>query len=147
MIVFELICAGQHRFEGWFSSPEDFTEQHGRGLLSCPVCSDKSVEKLLTSKIGRARQSLPAKAVEPAQAVPMASGKGLETKLQELIDHVLRNTEDVGHAFAEEARKIHYQEAPSRDIRGTATREETEQLLDEGISVLPLPIPDRGDWH
>lgn len=148
MIVFELICSGQHRFEGWFASPEDFTAQHGRGLLACPVCSDKSIEKLLTAKIGHAMAEFQAPAAPAqAQAVPMATGKGLQAKLHEFIDHVLKNTEDVGSAFAEEARKIHYEEAPSRDIRGTATREETEELLDEGISVMPLPIPHRDDWH
>ena len=148
MIVFELICSGQHRFEGWFASPEDFTTQHGRGLLACPVCSDKSIEKLLTAKIGHAKPEvhLPA-APEQTQAVPMATGRGLQAKLHEFIDHVLKNTEDVGSAFAEEARKIHYEEAPSRDIRGTATVAETEELLDEGISVMPLPIPRRDEWH
>ncbi|MFM9969838.1 MAG: DUF1178 family protein [Burkholderiales bacterium] len=148
MIVFELICSGQHRFEGWFASPDDYNAQHGRGLLECPVCADKSIEKLLTAKIGRAETEVHAPAVhEPAPAVPMAAGQGLQAKLYEFIDHVLKNTEDVGPAFAEEARKIHYQEAPTRDIRGTATRAETEELLDEGIQVLPLPIPRRDDWH
>jgi hypothetical protein len=148
MIVFELICSGQHRFEGWFASPEDFTAQRGRGLLVCPVCSDKSIEKLLTAKIGHTEPvaSLPVPA-QASQAVSMAAGRGLQAKIHELIDHVLKNTEDVGSAFAEEARKIHYEEAPSRDIRGTATRAETEELLDEGISVIPLPIPNRDDWH
>ncbi len=148
MIVFELICTGQHRFEGWFASPDDFTAQRGRGLLECPVCADKSIEKLLTAKIGRSEPKIvPQESSAATEAVPMAAGQGLQAKLQELIDHVLRNTEDVGSAFAEEARKIHYQEVPTRDIRGTATRAETEELVDEGISVMPLPIPRRDDWH
>jgi hypothetical protein len=54
---------------------------------------------------------------------------------------VLAQTTDVGENFAEEARKIHYGEQPERGIRGTATREETQMLFDEGIDVLPLALP------
>ena len=53
MIVFELICAHRHRFEGWFASAEDFEGQKARGLLACPACGDSSIEKLLTAKIGK----------------------------------------------------------------------------------------------
>jgi len=147
MIVFELICSGNHRFEGWFSSADEFTAQRGRGLLECPVCSDRSIEKLLTAKIGHAESMAPPAVPASAQAMPMATGKSLQAKMHELIDHVLTHTEDVGAAFAEEARKIHYEEAARRDIRGTATAMEAQELLDEGIPVLPLPIPRRGDWH
>ena len=148
MIVFELICSGNHRFEGWFSSADELTAQRGRGLLECPVCSDRSIEKLLTAKIGHTEHVAPPAAVpSPAQIVPMATGKSLQAKLHELIDHVLTHTEDVGAAFAEEARKIHYDEAVRRDIRGTATAQEAEELIEEGIPVLPLPIPRPGDWH
>jgi hypothetical protein len=57
------------------------------------------------------------------------------------VAHVVENTEDVGAAFPEEARKIHYRELPDRRIRGTASREEVEALKDEGIEVVALPIP------
>ena len=148
MIVFELICSGHHRFEGWFSSAEDFISQKGRGLLACPTCSDRSIEKLLTAKIGHAEPVAPPVAVsDTAQAMPVATGKSLQAKLHEFLDHVLMHSEDVGNAFAEEARKIHYEQATRRDIRGTATAEEAEELLDEGIPVLPLPIPRSGNWH
>ena len=148
MIVFELICSGHHRFEGWFSSAEDFTSQKGRGMLECPTCSDKSIEKLLTAKIGHAAPVAPAAAVsDTAHSMPLASGKALQAKFQQFLDHVLTHSEDVGSAFAEEARKIHYEQVARRDIRGTATAEGAEELLDEGIPVLPLPIPRSGDWH
>ncbi len=77
----------------------------------------------------------------------MATGKTLQARLHEFLDHVLTHSEDVGAAFAAEARKIHYEQTARRDIRGTATAEEAEELLDEGIPVLPLPIPRPGDWH
>lgn len=61
--------------------------------------------------------------------------------LSKLINHVIENTDDVGAAFPEEARKIHYQESPERHIRGTASTREVEALKEEGIEVVALPIP------
>ena len=150
MIVFELICPKHHRFEGWFSSAGDFDGQKTRGLLSCPVCAHSGIEKLPTAKIGKPEgRSIAADRVEeaaPAPALP-ASGGIDPQKLNAMIDYVLANTENVGAEFPAEARKIHYAESPYRSIRGTATREETEKLLEEGIQVATLPIPPRGDWH
>lgn len=138
MIVFELICADRHRFEGWFASAGDFEGQKGRGLLSCPVCGASKVEKLLTAKIGRPEAEAPAAQMPaPAQA----------PNLNEMIDAILLNTENVGRNFPSEARRIHRKEARQRSIRGIATGEETRDLLDEGIAVTPLPIPPREDWH
>jgi hypothetical protein len=143
MIVFELICPDQHRFEGWFASAGDFDGQKSRGLLSCPSCGKGSVEKLLTAKIGRGEGTT---ADLPVPAVGGTPNQG-QVSLHEMIEHVLRNTENVGERFADEARAIHKEEAPSRAIRGTATRKETEKLLDEGVPIMPLPIPPKSDWH
>ena len=66
----------------------------------------------------------------------------LQAAMVKMVRHVMANTEDVGTQFAEEARKIHYGEREERNIRGQATREETEALIDEGIDVMPLPVPE-----
>lgn len=66
----------------------------------------------------------------------------MQSAMAKMVRHVMANTEDVGPQFAEEARKIHYGERDARNIRGQATREETEALLDEGIDVMPLPVPE-----
>ena len=142
MIVFELICADRHRFEGWFASAGDFEGQKARGLLSCPVCSDSSIEKLLTAKIGRPDGELPRESAQP----PVASA-ARPRNLHEVIDYILLNTENVGENFPAEARRIHYKEVPQRNIRGVASGEETRELLEEGIAVMPLPIPPHKDWH
>jgi hypothetical protein len=142
MIVFELICSDRHRFEGWFASGGDFDSQKARGLLSCPVCSDSSIEKLLTAKIGT-----PETDVQPAQPPVPAKESQRPKNLNELIDLVLLRTENVGEKFPDEARRMHRKEIPHRDIRGVATRDETKELLEEGVAVMPLPIPPRGDWH
>lgn len=143
MIVFELICTDRHRFEGWFASAEDFESQKAHGLLCCPVCSDSSIEKLLTAKIGRTDAD-PAPEARPT-AVPAQTHQ--PRNLNELIDYVLMNTENVGEDFPSEARRIHRSEAQQRSIRGVASRQEARELLEEGIAVLPLPLPPRKDWH
>ncbi len=142
MIVFELICPDRHRFEGWFASSDDFESQKSRGLLSCPICSGSGIEKLLTAKIGKPE-------AEPAgeKAQPAPAQAALARNLNELIDYVLLNTENVGEEFPAEARRIHHKEAAQRNIRGLATGEETRELLEEGIAVMPWPVPRRTDWH
>ena len=140
MIVFELICADRHRFEGWFVSAEDFEGQKARGLLACPVCSDSSIEKLLTAKIGRPDAEPPRENAQPSVTARPRS-------VHEMIDTILLNTENVGEDFPAEARRIHHKEVPQRSIRGVATGEETRELLEEGIAVMPLPIPPHKDWH
>jgi hypothetical protein len=146
MIVFELICPEQHRFEGWFASAGDFDGQKAGGLLSCPSCGHSGIEKLLTAKIGSAEvEKAPVRRSRKKNSLPVPAQ--MTVKLHELIGQVLKNTEDVGAKFAEEARRMHYAEVPERAIRGTASRQETEELLDEGIPVMPLPIPPQGDWH
>jgi hypothetical protein len=142
MIVFELICADRHRFEGWFASAHDFDNQKAGGLLACPVCSDSSIEKLLTAKIGKVETP-----ERENEALPVAAHAARPRNMGELIDFILLNTENVGERFAAEARRIHHKEAPLRSIRGVASREDTEELLEEGIAVMPLPVPPRSDWH
>jgi hypothetical protein len=142
VIVFELICPDRHRFEGWFASSDDFERQKSRGLLSCPVCSDSSIEKLLTAKIGKPEAGSAGEKAHPVPAQAAAPGG-----LNALIDYVLLNTENVGENFAAEARRIHYREVARRNIRGLASGEETRELLEEGIAVMPLPVPPRKDWH
>ena len=143
MIVFDLICRDQHRFEGWFSSGEDFTAQQSRGLLNCPVCGGVHVEKLPAAKI---RKQL----AEPAVSTPAASARPRQAEqidFSRMIDYVLTHSEDVGKGFAEEARKIYYQEAPQRSIRGVATRSEAVELQEEGVPVFSLPIPPQDRWN
>jgi hypothetical protein len=140
VIVFELICRDRHRFEGWFASAGDFEGQKARGLLSCPACGGSRVEKLLTAKIGHT-EAAPQEQAQPPAPAPT------QRKLREMIDAILLNTEDVGKEFPAEARRIHRKETRERSIRGVATGEETRDLLEEGIAVMPLPIPPREDWH
>ena len=140
MKVFDLQCSYKHVFEGWFASEDDFTGQRDRGLIECPICGDAAVFKRLSAP----HLSLGSSA-ESASTGQIGAATGVEPSLQAawmaVARRVLANTEDVGDKFAEEARRIHYGEAVERGIRGQASRGETQALIDEGISVLPLALP------
>lgn len=137
MKVLNLQCSNSHSFEGWFASEDDFQSQLGRGLVECPLCGDTGVSKMLTAP----RLNLGAAQPAPRQEVMSAPNAALQAEWLRMVRHVMANTEDVGDRFAEEARRIHYGETGDRSIRGQASREETEALVEEGIAVLPLPIP------
>lgn len=123
-----------HRFEGWFASTVAFDEQVARQQVSCPFCDSTEVARL---------PSGPYVVRQPSKAPAAASPEVVAGLLKALIE----NSEDVGQRFAEEARRIHREEVPPRQIRGTASVEDAAELLDEGISILPLPIPRKDETH
>lgn len=145
MKVLNLQCVHQHSFEGWFASEDDFQNQLSRGLIACPMCGDGAIAKMPSApRLNLAGSREPAEpapaAAQPAAMLP--ADPRLQAAWLRLARQVMANTEDVGARFAEEARRIHYGESEERGIRGQASREETEALLEEGIDVLPLPLPD-----
>ena len=150
MKVLDLRCSNGHGFEGWFASEGDFQDQNGRGLVECPLCSDHVVARLPSAprlNLSGARDAKP-----PAAAPTETAAAGLpdmQSLWLKAVQHVLRHTEDVGERFPEEARRIHYGEIPHRGIRGHASADERKALADEGIEVLPLPLPEvlKGPAH
>lgn len=147
MKVYDLQCQAQHQFEGWFASEEDYARQLEGGLLECPLCGDKSVQRRPSAprlNLGAA-PAQPQTADLPAEAqqvmLPPEQLKALQAAYLRFARQVVAQTEDVGERFAEEARRIHYGEVEQRGIRGRASREETQALLEEGIAVMPLPLP------
>jgi hypothetical protein len=133
MIVYDLICAHQHRFEGWFESAGEYARQRDEAVIRCPICDDAAIERRPSANI---RVGHGAAAGEARKEVAVAGGDGNTLKL---VRRLIAQAENVGRAFPEEARKIHYDEAPRRGIRGQATPEEAEELRDEGIDFLSLP--------
>jgi len=137
MIRYNLICAKDHEFEGWFSSSSDYDEQAASGLLSCPACGTKKVEKAIMAPAVKTARKSEARDEKAAMAMTAMAAK--------IRSEIGKNCENVGSDFAEEARAIHYGEKPERGIYGSATPEETAELKDEGIEAHPLPdvlIPD-----
>lgn len=144
MKIFDLLCAVGHRFEGWFASAEDYSTQRARGLVSCPTCGSQEVDRVPSATRFNVGASQPA----PQQAPGGHDALALAQKLySRMLDELLTKSEDVGTQFPEEARRIHYKEAPERSIRGQATDEEHQAMVEEGIPVARLPIPPSGRWN
>ena len=128
MKVFDLTCSAGHRFEGWFASAEQFATQCDAHAVRCPLCDSADVHR----EPSATRLNLGGEA-----AAPVPTEAAVVSHLRRLI----AKTENVGPRFAEEARRIHYDEVPSRAIRGTATDRERRDLHDEGIETFDLPVP------
>jgi len=157
MIRYALRCERDHTFESWFQTSSAFEQQVKRKLVSCPVCNSVKVEKAImapqiVSKKGRREvEAPPPQPQPPADPAPaqgstpllMAQERELRTKLKELRDHIVKNADNVGEQFPNEARKMHYGEIEHRPIYGEASPEEARALIDEGVEVSPLPVlPD-----
>jgi hypothetical protein len=138
MKVLNLQCAHGHGFEGWFASQDAFDTQLAAGLVECPVCGDTAITKLLAAprlNLGNAKP--PA----DAQAAKLPAAESPEGRWLRAVREVISQTEDVGDRFAEEARKMHYGEIEERGIRGQTTREQAQNLVDEGIPVFSVQLP------
>ena len=134
MIIFDLVCEFDHSFEGWFKNSEEFNSQQSSGLLTCPVCDSENVVKVPSAtniNFGKQKES-----TEP-QLNPQTQQIAIAKQVSKFIE---KNFEDVGAEFSETAKKIHYGEEAERNIRGTATEEETKELIEEGIEVIPVAI-------
>jgi hypothetical protein len=144
MKVFNLQCGAHHVFEGWFGSDDDYASQMACGLLACPLCGDQTLHKLPSAprlNLGAAAPSRPVEAGE-REVVSAVRAQALQAAYLQFAREVVAQTEDVGERFAEEARRIHHGESEERGIRGQASAAQTRELLDEGIAVLPLPLPE-----
>jgi hypothetical protein len=162
MIRYSLHCDRGHTFESWFQSSSAYESQEKRKLVNCPVCGSAKVERAImapriVSKKGRDNHRdnqsndvpVPAPA-QPAEVTAsastpllMAQERELRAKLKELRDHIVKNADNVGERFPNEARKMHYGDIEHRPIYGEASPEEARSLIDEGVEVSPLPVlPD-----
>ena len=142
MVIYDLTCESGHRFEGWFSGPENYQEQLSRNQIECPVCASTAITKLPhTCAVHKKKEEAPAPpAQRPKPAMP--TPEQFREALIRVHHYVQNNFEDVGSRFAEEARRIHDGEADERPIHGTATSEERESLDDDSIPYMTLPKPE-----
>jgi hypothetical protein len=158
MIRYRLKCEKRHEFEAWFADSKAFDRQAKRREISCPRCGTTRVEKALMTpsvarRSGRRRAEAEKKPAEPApasaqqmpasQAQPethrLAAHGELAAAMRKMRAEIMAKSEYVGPRFPEEARKIHYDEAPARGIYGEATSDEAQALSEEGIEFFPLP--------
>ena len=156
MIRYTLACPDRHEFEVWFSSSAAFETQRAEGMLACPICGSTAIDRALMApavstsrkKEGRAARQETAEIAEPGDSVRLAANvegdappprKEVVKALRKLRKHLTRNADYVGDKFAEEARRIHYEETDKRAIYGEATREDAHEMAEEGIEFHPLP--------
>jgi hypothetical protein len=151
MKVFDLSCEREHVFEGWFASHADFDQQQATGRIECPLCGSKSITKRLSAprlNVSHLHRDAPRGGkMPPAGSGDQARQGGtpdqavlVQRRVLELVREVVKNTEDVGERFPEEARRIHSGASPERGIRGQASPEERAELAEEGIETLALPF-------
>jgi len=168
MKVLNLQCARQHSFEGWFASEDDFQSQLSRDLIECPMCESTRIEKmpsaprlnfgahqpkaapsesisdagLASDACAPVRDSHPQPSADIALAqAPSEWDMSGQADFLKALRQLVANTEDVGRRFADEARRMHYGDIEARSIRGQASPREAVELLEEGIEVMPLPMP------
>jgi hypothetical protein len=136
MILYDLTCPKEHRFESWFRNSNVVEKLIKAGEVACPVCGSKKVQKApMAPRIGKSSSDdAPAPSGELQAAMENAT-KAL-TELRQAIE---KNFDDVGDKFPDEARRIFYGETKPHGIYGDATREETEALIEEGIEVRAIP--------
>jgi hypothetical protein len=156
MIKYALVCQKSHEFEAWFQSSATFDRQAKRGLVVCPECGSHKVSKaIMAPRVARrdkgaaspppiaSGEQVPAQAMTAANMAPTGAAAEMLQMMRKLRDEVVKNAENVGPRFAEEARKIHYEEAPQRGIYGEASPQDVKALHEEGIECYPLPkLPD-----
>jgi hypothetical protein len=135
MIVFNLSCNRAHQFEGWFGSADEFASQAEAGSIACPVCGSVKIQKQLSAPYVNTRSTV----APTSESQQVAVANAAQVLKQKFLEHLLHNSEDVGRRFPEEARRIHYKEAPERAIRGTASAREVVELKDEGIDIMAVP--------
>lgn len=158
MILFDLRCQDGHGFEAWFRDGATYEVQAAAGDIVCPICGDTHIGKapmaprISKRPLGDAGAPAPASSDSDVTATgdsaavrsPMVQGE-LRSQLETLRRNIEENCEPVGDQFAEEARRIHYGEAPRRDIYGEATDSEAAELVDEGVEFARVPWPVRTD--
>jgi len=136
VIRYALACSEDHQFEAWFRDSQTFDAQHDEGLLACPVCGSAEVSKtLMRPAVATARKRDGRK-----QVAKVGNDSEALNLLRQIRNHLTEHAEFVGDRFAEEARRIHYEESEKRAIYGEADAEQARSLAEEGIEFHPLPV-------
>ena len=143
---FSLHCDDGHGFEAWFGGNADFEEQRAEGLVECPLCGSRKVAKALMAPRVSTARGKDARMETVRHTLTNAHDGMMREKMRELAKAVRENTTDVGERFPEEARRIHYGEVEERGIRGQASPREAKALVEEGVSIAPVPsVPDEAN--
>ncbi|WP_238364936.1 DUF1178 family protein [Mesobacterium pallidum] len=143
MIHYDLKCSDGHRFDSWFQSASAYDKLHAAGMVACATCGSTEVEKMMMAPGVRTSRKA---AADPAPAPAASPGQppaGMAEMIAKLRDTVEKNATYVGGGFAKEARAQHLGEAPERPIYGEAKPEEARALIEDGVTIAPLPFTPR----
>jgi len=134
VIIYDLKCEKNHKFEGWFNDRTAFEDQKIQKLITCPICGSSEVEMLLSSV------SIMGKDIEESKEKSLKDLSPIKA-LQLFHEYLDKNFDDVGDKFANIAVKMHRGEEDRRNIKGTTTKTEEETLKEEGVKFIKVPIP------
>ncbi|MCS6760578.1 MAG: DUF1178 family protein [Candidatus Devosia symbiotica] len=134
MIQYSLHCPKGHQYDAWFRNAAAFDEQQACGLVTCAVCGDGAVEKAMMAPAVARRDG-----DKLAVSAEHSDAEQIRSMLRAYRQKMISEADYVGDKFAEEARKIHFEEVEARGIYGEATRDEIIELAEDGIDFLPLP--------
>jgi len=148
MIVFDLQCAAHtHVFEAWFGSSTDFEAQRADELIACPLCGDTQISKaVMAPHVGAKANTLPSVSARSVAPVALAADSAPEMKamlalMAQAQAALLKKSTWVGRAFADEARAMDAGDIAPASIYGEATPAEAKALMEDGIGIVPLPLP------
>jgi|TARA_B110000211_G_C14053399_1_gene542212 hypothetical protein len=134
MIKYILKCNKNHEFESWFSNSNEFENLKKKNLLECIYCKSQKIEKSIMSP-----RVLNSKKNDKVNLVNKKDLFKVKNELVKMRKFVEKNFEFVGNKFAQEVKEIYYDKKIKKNIYGTATSEEKEELLDEGIDLVTIP--------
>ena len=136
MIKYKLICKDcETTFDSWFSSSKEYEKLKKKKFLNCHFCNSLNVGKgLMSPSVNTSKNKL--------KDIDSSSEKYKEIKktIYKYQEFIKKNFEYVGENFAYEARSLHYKDKKKgKGIYGTATKEDLNELKEEGIKVEILP--------
>ena len=137
MIKYILKCNNKHEFESWFSNSNEYEKLKKKRLIECIFCHSKQVQKSIMSP--QISNSLSNKNKDLVEKEVNSVKKEL-IKIREFVE---KNFEFVGDKFAKKVRDVYYDKSKKKNIYGTTTEEEREELKEEGIELNTIPWIDK----
>ena len=134
MIKYNLKCSGGHEFESWFSDSKEFDKLNKKKLLECIYCSSNKIQKSIMAPMvsgGKLKEN----------SLGIVNEKLLNEKneLLQIRKYIEKNFEYVGDKFSQKVREVYYDKENKKTIYGTTTKEERDELAEEGIDLLSVP--------
>ena len=133
MIKYNLKCKNKHEFESWFSDSVEFEKLLKKKMIECLFCKTKSIKKSIMSPRISSKKEI---------NFPNKEIRKMKKDLLKLRKFVEKNFDYVGENFPSEVRKVYYDKKRNKNIYGTATAKEADELNNEGIDLTTIPWID-----